>query len=68
MITSKKILNNLENLNKSKTVVFITHDLRLLSDFEEILIFNDGKLIENGSYSKLLKTSKLFSELLDSPK
>ncbi len=68
MITSKKILNNLENLNKSKTIVFITHDLRLLSDFEEILIFNDGKLIENGSYSKLLKTSKLFSELLDSPK
>jgi ABC-type multidrug transport system fused ATPase/permease subunit len=65
MITSKKILQNLRKLNNSKTIFFITHDLRLLSDFEEILLFNEGKLVENGSFSKLKDTYSLFVELLD---
>lgn len=65
MITSKKILQNFRKLNNSKTIFFITHDLRLLSDFEEILLFNEGKLVENGSFSKLKDKSKLFTELLD---
>ena len=66
MITSKKILQNFKELNDSKTIFFITHDLRLLIDFEEVLIFNNGELVENGSYSKLKEKSKLFMELLDS--
>jgi ATP-binding cassette, subfamily B, bacterial PglK len=67
MITSKKILNNLKKISHEKTIFFITHDLRLLSDFEEVLIFNEGKLVENASYSKLKEASKLFLELLDNP-
>ena len=68
MVTSKKILKNLKELNNSQTIFFITHDLRLLIDFEEVLIFNNGEIVENGSYSKLQGKSKLFMELLDSAK
>lgn len=64
MITSKKILNNLKNL-KNKTIFFITHDLRLLSNFNDILIFDDGKLIEKGSFTYLKQNSKKFSELME---
>lgn len=65
MITSKKILNNLKKIEYGKTIFFITHDLRLLDSFEEILIFDDGILIEKGSFSKLKACSEIFSELLD---
>ena len=68
MVTSKKILKNLKELNNSQTIFFITHDLRLLIDFEKVLIFNNGEIVENGSYSKLQEKSKLFMELLDSEK
>ena len=68
MVTSKKILKNLKELNNSQTIFFITHDLRLLIDFEEVLIFNNGEIVENGSYSKLQGKSKLFMELSDSAK
>ena len=64
MITSKKILNNLKNL-KNKTIFFITHDLRLLSNFNDILMFDDGKLIEKGSFTYLKQNSKKFSELME---
>ena len=59
---------NLKELNNSQTIFFITHDLRLLIDFEEVLIFNNGEIVENGSYSKLQGKSKLFMELSDSAK
>ena len=65
MITSKKILNNLKKIEYGKTIFFITHDLRLLDSFEEILIFDDGILIEKGSFLKLKERSEIFSELLD---
>ena len=61
MITSNKILQNFKELDDLKTIFFITHDLRLLSDFEEVLVFNDGNLVENGSFSKLKSESKLFN-------
>ena len=64
MITSKKILDNLKKMQLGKIIFFITHDLRLLSDFEEVLIFDDGILIESGSFSKLKENSKIFLELL----
>ena len=64
MITSKKILDNLKKMQLGKIIFFITHDLRLLSDFEEVLIFDDGVLIESGSFSKLKQNSKIFLELL----
>ena len=63
MITAKKILNNLEKL-KDKTIFFITHDLRLLSNFNDILIFEDAKIIERGSFKYLKENSKKFLELM----
>ena len=60
MITSKKVLQNLTKLENSKKIFFITHDLRLLSDFQEILIFDRGKIVEKGSYSELKKSSNYF--------
>ena len=67
MVTSKKILNNLEKIVLGKTIFFITHDLRLLSNFEEILIFDEGKMIDKGSFLELKEKSKVFLELLDKP-
>ncbi len=64
MITSNKILNNLKNI-KNKTIFFITHDLRLLLNFEEILVFNDGQLVEKNSFSNLKDNSKIFLDLLN---
>ncbi len=68
MVTSKKVLQNLTKLENSKKIFFITHDLRLLSDFQEILIFDRGKIVEKASYSELQKSSKLFLELLQNEK
>ena len=48
-----------------KTIFFITHDLRLLSNFNDILMFDDGKLIEKGSFTYLKQNSKKFSELME---
>ena len=65
MVTSTKILNNLEKIVLGKTIFFITHDLRLLSNFKEILIFDDGRMVDKGSFLELKQKSKVFLELLD---
>ena len=55
---TKESINNLIPSNS---------DIKVSLNFEEVLIFNEGKLVENASYLKLKETSKLFLELLDNP-
>ena len=64
MVSSKKILDNMSQSKETRTIFFITHDLRLLSGLEKILVFNDGNIVQSGSFSELKKTSSLFLELL----
>lgn len=64
MVSSKKILDNMSQSKETSTIFFITHDLRLLSGLEKILVFNDGNIVQSGSFSELKKTSSLFLELL----
>lgn len=62
MNTTKKIQQNLMSIN-DKTIIMITHKLSEdLSDFDEILIMENGKLVQSGSYDEIYK-SKSFMKL-----
>ncbi|MEB8210855.1 amino acid ABC transporter ATP-binding/permease protein [Staphylococcus succinus] len=40
--------------NKAQTLIVATHDLRLLPSFDKIVVMNEGKIVECGSYEMLL--------------
>ena len=57
----KEIIEILKNLQKSEklSILFISHDLRLISDIsDKILIMKNGKIIEQGSNKNIINSPK----------
>ena len=53
----------IDKLAENRTVVCIAHRLSTLSQLDHILVFKDGKIVEQDSFAKLLKANGLFAEM-----
>jgi ATP-binding cassette subfamily B protein len=53
-ITEKFIQENLERLMQNRTTIVIAHRLSTLAKMDRILVFDHGKVVEEGSHSELL--------------
>lgn len=62
-VTEKKIQLGLENLMKGRTVVVIAHRLSTISHMDRILVFDQGKIIEDGSHRQLLQRNGHYAHL-----
>jgi ATP-binding cassette subfamily B protein len=67
--TERLILKNMRtNINKyieSKTTVIISHRLSAVMHADEIIILDEGRIIERGNHQKLLKAGGLYTKLWD---
>ncbi len=54
----------LNNLMDSRTVIVIAHRLSTVRHADEILVLEDGQIIESGNHEQLLKTNKTYARLL----
>ena len=57
------ILNNLNMGIKDKTVIVITHRFFTNLHFDRILVFDDGKLVEEGSHAILMERKGIYFDL-----
>lgn len=62
-ITEKLIQDSLRLLMKDKTTLIIAHRLSTLSAVDRILVFENGKIIQDGPLKKLLKETGHFKQL-----
>jgi ATP-binding cassette subfamily B protein len=53
-VTEKTIQESLEKLSANRTTIVIAHRLSTLAKMDRILVFNEGKIVEEGSHSDLL--------------
>jgi ATP-binding cassette, subfamily B, bacterial len=53
-VTEKYIQDSLEKLMEGKTVIAIAHRLSTLAKMDRILVFDKGKVIEDGSHIELI--------------
>ncbi|UJD94121.1 cysteine/glutathione ABC transporter ATP-binding protein/permease CydC [Lelliottia amnigena] len=52
--TESQILDLLAHTMKNKTVLMVTHRLRGLANFDQIIVMDNGQIIEQGSHAELL--------------
>jgi ATP-binding cassette subfamily B protein len=62
-VTEKKIQLGLDNLMKGRTVVVVAHRLSTISHMDRILVFDQGKIIEDGSHQQLLQRDGHYAHL-----
>jgi ATP-binding cassette subfamily B protein len=58
-----KILQGLSKLIKNKTVIIIAHRLSTITNADQILVIDDGKLIEQGTHDSLVEKKGLYSKM-----
>ncbi|RZB51171.1 ABC transporter C family member 3 isoform B, partial [Glycine soja] len=55
-------------LLKSKTVIYITHQVEFLSDADLILVMREGRITQSGKYNDILRSGTDFMELVGAHK
>jgi len=61
--TEEAILNNLFKICKNKTTIIVSHRVSSAKNADNIIILEDGKIIQQGSHNQLINTDGYYKEL-----
>lgn len=62
-VTERYIQDSLEKLMQNRTTIVIAHRLSTLSRMDRILVFDKGKIIEEGTHASLLSKEGLYAKM-----
>ncbi|MEG2059941.1 MAG: ABC transporter ATP-binding protein [Lachnospiraceae bacterium] len=62
-VSEYEIYKRFDELVKHKTSIFITHRMSSCRFCDDILVFENGEIVERGNHEKLLQNRVLYSEL-----
>ncbi|MDF2964651.1 MAG: transporter ATP-binding protein [Rickettsiaceae bacterium] len=62
-ITEHKIQESIEDLMQGKTTLIIAHRLSTLLQMDRIIVFDEGRIVEDGSHEELLTREGLYKTL-----
>lgn len=62
-ITEEAVMNEVLSLLSEKTVIAIAHRLTSIINFDRIIVFYNGHIVEQGTFDELLKNGMYFSDL-----
>lgn len=52
-----------QNYLKDKTVIYISHEMSLIKDVDNIIVLESGKIVEVGTYNELVDNPSKYSEV-----
>jgi ATP-binding cassette, subfamily B, multidrug efflux pump len=61
--TEEQILNNLLEISKNKTTIIVSHRVSSAKNADQIIILEEGKIIQQGSHNQLLNQDGYYKEL-----
>ncbi len=61
--TEAEILHGLRSILKEKTCLIISHRISAVKEADEILVLDDGKIIERGNHEQLVARGGLYADL-----
>ncbi len=61
----KEIQQALSNLITNKTVFMIAHRLATIKNVDNIIVVNDGEIINQGNHEQLIKESQIYKQMWD---
>ncbi len=63
--TENSVQQSIENLAANKTSIIIAHRFSTILGCDNILVIDDGKVVEQGKHEELAKTSYIYKRLYD---
>lgn len=65
-INEQKIVNALDDIFKDKTVIIVAHRLSTIRKADQIIVMQDGSIVEVGNHSTLMKQNGRYQQLVKS--
>lgn len=62
-VTEKYIQESLAGLMKGRTTIVVAHRLSTLFNMDRILVFSDGRVVEDGTHQELIKLNGHYAKL-----
>lgn len=63
--TEDQILKKLDEITKNKTTIIIAHRISTVENADEIIVIDDGEIIERGTHDQLLELNGLYRDIYD---
>src|SRR5437764_9404639 len=63
-ISERTVQRAIDAAQQGRTVIVVAHRLTTLLDADRILVFDDGRIVESGTYDELRQHDGVFAELL----
>ena len=64
---SEDVLKNyITEIKSTQTILLITHSKRLLELADEIIVLDNGKVVENGTADEILNNNEYLSRMIES--
>ena len=63
--TEKEIQRNLDQILAGKTAIIITHRIFALIRFDNILVLDEGKIVEQGTHRELLNKRGVYADIYE---
>jgi ATP-binding cassette, subfamily B, multidrug efflux pump len=61
--TEERILRSLREVRKGRTVLIVAHRVSSVKDADQIIVLEDGRIVERGTHDELLESAGFYSEL-----
>ena len=63
--TEESILKNLKNYSQNKTTIIVSHRISSIKDADNIVVLDQGKIIEQGDHQKLFNLEGFYFDLFN---
>ena len=59
-----EIQNSINKLIENKTVIIVSHRMKSIEKADKIVVMDDGKVVSAGKHEELIKSSKLYGDMV----
>jgi ATP-binding cassette subfamily B multidrug efflux pump len=66
--TEKAIMENIADFLRNRTSIIISHRMSAIQDADEILVMENGEIVERGTHKQLIKNKGLYTRLYERQK
>lgn len=61
----KQLQEAIDELTRNKTIIMIAHRLKTVRKADQILVVEDGKIVQKGNHNKLIKEDGIYKRFID---